>query len=549
MKKISMFLMLFLSLWLIGCQESTDNKEEVSYFSVEKNNLFGAINSKGEIIVPFIYNELTPFNSKNVALAKDSEKSYLINYKNEVIIEETEITLVPQYDYMRGSGYQPVMPLLFQVVKDGQKWIYDQSGEHVLTLNSEDNITIIDGIANVTVGVQVYQMLLDKIDQTFLSNYESTIIDHDLVIAYHQNTLIVLNLDYEEILSLEGAEDMVIWMSDYMIILKNERSYAYQLDGQLIGDINGYEYIDKISNYIIYESNGLFGVHDHQGEEVIPANYQDISEISGYFAAMKQDHSVDYYFQDTLLFSRDDVDFSMIYEIFDQKYMLYGDIGNEEINAYYHIIDEEFNVLAGPYQYMHAYDKANYPIVRDINYNQFLIDENLVQMTDNYIELSYHERGFYFGRKIVGDVSHYDLLDEDGQLIRTFESGTHYDTSFHFFTNFMDISTINNIYYLEDDGQLTDTKDMNIKDIMDHITQSIHNPLDELNAFRILSRLFEYFLYQQDYQFEFVLYQGYAVASIDESYIIVDYQGNQIGSESFDSIASMSYYDIRDLYR
>lgn len=107
----------------LGEYDSIDEIDESDYFKVEKDNLYGVIDSKGKIILPIKYKRINMYTDVLIFEATKDDKTYLITQNGNIISESEKITSFykrfdDNYDYL---------------VKIGEKYYNAKTGEQVFS--------------------------------------------------------------------------------------------------------------------------------------------------------------------------------------------------------------------------------------------------------------------------------------------------------------------------------------------------------------------------------------------------------------------------------
>jgi len=273
----------------------------VRYFSVFESGKYGVIDGNGNIILKAIYDEMViiPNSSKDVFVCtydidynngtyktkvlNSSNQEILKNYTNLSLIENSNSTEVWYEDN------------IFKFEKDGLYGLVDFSGKQiapaeytsVYALEGTPKSVVIEkdglkGIVNSALGIQVVECKYSDISSLNKDNADNGyIIKNDGKFGIVSGTgKELLACNYEEIRRVSGNNIYVVKEEGILKIISNSLNVIKDSDFDDVEEING--------GYITLVQNGLKGVINESGVELIPIQYQDLKFAhENYFIAKK----------------------------------------------------------------------------------------------------------------------------------------------------------------------------------------------------------------------------------------------------------------------
>ena len=278
---------------LLSAKPKDDEKIiPINYHSVYTNGKWGVINSKGEIVLEPIYDEMVqvPNKSKKVFICtydvnygSETYKSKAVNEKNENLFPQYEkVDVIQNVDENNNLINEDG---ILKVYKNGKYGIIDLEGKEILPCEYDD-IYSLNSVKNSIITVRGNKKgLVDSKGSIIISNeykniekltnkYENGyIIENDQnkfgVISY--NKKIVLECKYDEIKNVYGDNSYVVKENDKLKIVDSQgNSY---LEGK-------FEDIISINNEnIVIKTNSKIGVVKKTGEQLIPAEYDELKYL------------------------------------------------------------------------------------------------------------------------------------------------------------------------------------------------------------------------------------------------------------------------------
>ena len=233
---IIVFLALIISL-IMGkySQKNKDNKniiiEETSCI-VKKNeeNKYGIVNNKGELIVPFIYNEGFDYNNGIAVLTNEKGSTYF-NSNGEIVGSENLALNGPVNIYTKED---------YLAIKDAFSGLYgfiDQEGKLQIPFKWKDVYNFCNGLALVEDDSGVYVIDLSGniiINPETLDKYESVkplFIYNLLIVSKGDDNYGVINTKGKEIVGCEQGINHIEVTNDNIIVYKNSKTIYYDLEG------------------------------------------------------------------------------------------------------------------------------------------------------------------------------------------------------------------------------------------------------------------------------------------------------------------------------
>lgn len=275
-----------------------------TYFTLYKDNKWGIIdNSSKEVISPS-YQEMIiiPDNKKDVFLCTydvndetGEYKTKVLNSKNEEIFTEySKIEALDNYDKNNNVWYEKN---LLKVKKDEKYGLIDLLGNEVLPIEY-DNISTLKGVENSilvqkdgkyglvnsegSIIIEANYKEIKSIEEDYKKGY-ITIDENNKygVIDYNKKQL--LPNEYEEIKQVYGQNLFVIKESDKEKLIDSEKNVVLE---------KGFDEIKQILQYsegIIFTDSKKYGVMNLNGDEIIPAEYEEIKEAKDSIFIAKKD--------------------------------------------------------------------------------------------------------------------------------------------------------------------------------------------------------------------------------------------------------------------
>ena len=315
---------------LLKKNKKIDNNMVVptKYFSVLDNEKYGVIDGTGKTIIKPSYDEIIiiPNNTKPVFIctydvnySTGEYKTKVLNEKNREIL--TNFNNVSPIENSDNSGIWYEDNIL-KFEKDGKFGLINFNGKEILPAEYS-NIYALNGVAkNIVIekdGLKgIVNSNLEKIvvecnynDVTTLTNNTSDngyIVNKDGKFGVLNGTgKEILACNYQEIKNVTGNEMYVVKDDTSLKIIDSSLNVVKDGGFEDVSEING-EYITVISN-------GLKGVINKEGTELIPVQYEDlkfacddlfIAKSNGLYGILKANNSVmvDYTYQSISFISK-----------------------------------------------------------------------------------------------------------------------------------------------------------------------------------------------------------------------------------------------------
>lgn len=291
------FIVLIMFIFIIKGVFTRDKKQtkitSEDYFSVFKDNKWGVINSKGEIVIDPSYEEMVtvPDSKKDVFLCiydvnydTGEYKTKALNSKNEEIFTNYEqIETIQNND---ASDNVWIESNVLKVKKDGKYGIINLAGKELTTCKYEE-ITAIQGIKNAikvkengkygvidNEGNQIVEPKYADVDCLGTDNKSGYIVKSEDgkygIVDYSRG--VVIDLKYESISKVYG--------NNMYVVKENGKEILIKKDGTTVLE-NGYDTIKGISKNgenIIIMKDGKYGEISINGDKVIEPQYEDLKE-------------------------------------------------------------------------------------------------------------------------------------------------------------------------------------------------------------------------------------------------------------------------------
>ena len=286
---------------LLNKSKTLDKIEVVSYYTVYTNENWGVIDSKGNIIIEPIYNEMIviPNNKEDVFICtydinyeNNTYKTKVLNSKNEEQFKEYDLVeYIANYDKNNNLWYEDNV---LKVQKDGKYGLIDFNGKEILKPEYEE-ITALTGIKNSLLiktaagfGVcdsegniqvtpnytEIKAISKDYKDGFIVKNQE----EKYGVIDFTNKT--ILKEKYDEIKDIYNDGKYVVKESGEYKLINKDSETILEENAVNIKEING-------DNFVV-EQEALYGLININGEIVLEAEYEVLEHVfSNYYIAKK----------------------------------------------------------------------------------------------------------------------------------------------------------------------------------------------------------------------------------------------------------------------
>jgi hypothetical protein len=295
---------------VIPCLYDEFNRPDLSpYFfhgviPAKKGEYWGVIDSTGQTIVPFDYDEINGFWDHGISIATKNKKAGCINYKGEVVLPfifddiwdlNEGIRLVNcngKVGYFDSLGKQIIdfkydsglscQEGLIPVLK-GTKWGYiNKKDSIVIPFIYESASLFSEGLASVSLNNKtgfidkhnktIIPFIYFEGDYSFYNGYARVMLDNKIgMIDKSGKVIIPFEYDGNENDSYAGGCFIVERQ-----LPKQEQSYAlFDSTGKAITGFDYYTIIYQGNNKFSVEKAGKYGVIDNKGNIVVPIEYDD----------------------------------------------------------------------------------------------------------------------------------------------------------------------------------------------------------------------------------------------------------------------------------
>ncbi|MBE7013928.1 MAG: hypothetical protein E7419_01820 [Ruminococcaceae bacterium] len=261
----------------------TDNRPayppygDFSHIAVRDNEKWGAVNEKGEIIIPVIYKEVViqpKITDRFEIRVQDFNDKYgFVDYNGKIIAE-------CKYDYCESSFIDGMCV----VGRDFGYTVIDKEGNELMPLISE-KLTYYNG--KFVVEKEEGSYILDKNGNILLKS------DYDYLCPTSVNTVIATKNNKQGLIDFSGniliplKYNAVVFMGEKNIYLAmdNTYDYYYDINLNLIREPS-----EKMSshhsgndNLLTFKKNGKIGIITTDGKQIAPCIYEDFYSRDGYF--------------------------------------------------------------------------------------------------------------------------------------------------------------------------------------------------------------------------------------------------------------------------
>ncbi|MBS9783276.1 MAG: WG repeat-containing protein [Pasteurella sp.] len=306
------------------------------------DSLAGFIDSKGEIIVPLIYDRVEPFDDYGFAIVKKAEWYSVIDSKGKRIVPL-------EYDYIKSFSNG-----LALVKKHNKYGFINTKGQVVLPLEYDFADSFREGLALV---------IKDK-KYSFINTKGKVVIplEYDYVDSFSNGKgKVVIPLEY----------DYVDSFSNGLAKVGKDDKYGFiDTKGKVVIPLE-YDYVDSFSNGLAkVRKDKKYGFIDTKGKVVIPLEYDFVDSFSNGLARATKDDKYG------VINTRGDVIISFKYSDDKAFYQLKIFAGNPSMvradkNGNWGIIDNQANVIL-PFKYnenIFPFSNGLF-LVEDLNYKK-----------------------------------------------------------------------------------------------------------------------------------------------------------------------------------
>ncbi|THU41267.1 WG repeat-containing protein [Niastella caeni] len=253
---------------------NTITVDGIMYYIVSKNGRFGVINAQNESIIPFEYDNISKQYNANVYLeVTKSGKSGLMNF-----VSRKEVIPV-MYDRIHVQSANLVM-----VRKGNLNTLFNLTGEKALS-NWYTQLDVINdnelAIAELygkkgLIGMDDRKII--PLEYDVLNRMRSGYASRSLFIAAKGGKYGLLGADGKVALPLQY--DMISSISNDMIcVSKNNKKGILMIDGKVVIPVE-YDDLTDGDKYFLVKKNNKYGVIARDGNTILPVEYDALNRIS-----------------------------------------------------------------------------------------------------------------------------------------------------------------------------------------------------------------------------------------------------------------------------
>ncbi len=287
---IVVIIMIFISLKnLLTDDSKKDISSLTSYISVFENNKWGVIDNKGNKIIDTSYDEMIviPDENKDIFICP-----YDINYDNETyktkVLNKDGKEIFTNYQNIKAIENTDGSDVWYEnnvliYMQDGKYGLVDFDGK-VLVNAEYDNIYSLQGIENSIIiekdgkkgliNCATGQIIIDAIYADIMAVSESY--ENGYIVKNAENKFGIILPDKKEVLEEKYDDIKKVAGNNYYVVVENGTLEIINKSGKVILN-SGFDSVEKIQvDKFIITLNGLYGVIDNKGNNVIPAEYQDL---------------------------------------------------------------------------------------------------------------------------------------------------------------------------------------------------------------------------------------------------------------------------------
>ncbi len=284
---------------LIKNHHQTNQLIATTYFTALENNKWGVIDNKGNVVIPFTYDEMVtiPNNQKGIFICtydveNETYKTKVMNEKNEQLFSEYEqIEAIDNYDSKNNIWYEDNV---LKVKSNDKYGLINFKGEKLLdaiydeisSLKGIKNSLIIKKDGNIGVCNNYGNVIADTIykDVTALGNDYG----NGYIVVTLENKCGAIGIDKSVIMEpiYEGIK--YIGSSNLYSIKIENKEYLFDNTNKVTSQL-GYDSIESvIGENVIIKSNNAYGIVDKEGNKKVEASYEYLEHaFSNYYIAKK----------------------------------------------------------------------------------------------------------------------------------------------------------------------------------------------------------------------------------------------------------------------
>ena len=298
---------LIISIYLPNKQKIEKNMEEksTSYYLLKKDEKFGVINDKGNIIVQPKYTEVViPNLHKAVFLCYNEDKEIVLNEKEEKILTQFEKIEAIKLENIISESIYEKNALKYE--KDGKFGLINIDGETILDAKYDEISSL--GYKQGEILIKEndkYGIISDSGKRIIKTEYDSITSDqyYNVEDGYKKSGYIVCNttqdgyrygyFDYNGGKVLEAEYNQIIRLSQipkgneaYLIAAKNGQYGIFVNNNKIIN--TQYQSISYDNGIFIVERTGKYGAINEKGMEILKPEYSEM-QINGIYIYTTKD--------------------------------------------------------------------------------------------------------------------------------------------------------------------------------------------------------------------------------------------------------------------
>ncbi len=251
--------------------------QDFSLIAVREGNCWGAVNEKGEIIIPPIYKEIfiQPHSNDRfeIRVQDFNDKYGFIDYNGKIIVDF-------KYDYCESVFFNGMCV----VGRNFGYTVIDKEGNELMPL-IPDMLTYYNGTFVAKNETSSY--IVDKNGNLLFEG------DYDEIYTTAANTVVVIKNNKQGVVDFNGnillplAYNFVYFSEEKNVYFAGDDfyDYYYDINFNLIKEPS-----EKMSvhhegddNLLYFKKNGKIGIITTDGQEIAPCIYEDIYSRDGYF--------------------------------------------------------------------------------------------------------------------------------------------------------------------------------------------------------------------------------------------------------------------------
>ena len=222
-------------------------------FHMKKNEKYGYLDMKGSEIIPFIYDDAGEFAENGLALVEKDEKWGYIDKKGDEIIS---LIYDDAGDFTKNG--------LAVVEKNGEKMCINGEGEIISTFGEEYDFVDLESINNEDLGKSLAVIQKRNFDEDSKNG------------VINEKGIEIIPCTFDSILGLK---------SDFIMVEKDEKYGLFNGEGKeilpCIYDAVYFGY-GKESKLVCIEKNGKYGCFNVDGEEILSCTYDYVTTYEEY---------------------------------------------------------------------------------------------------------------------------------------------------------------------------------------------------------------------------------------------------------------------------